>query len=250
MKNQYVGDIGDYTKLGLLRVIENAGFSIGVNWYLTPPDAGNDGKKDGYLSKTCDTPDIELFNALQGIRKIRSVEAIETSSLLTNARFFRDELNGVHRKFWHEKALTHLYRQDVVFLDPDNGFEVGGVNPNFSHGNKHVTYDEAADYFCKNNASVIVYQHWWIPPEKSKNYDSYINNLQRIKEHLPEYEKAKARLFCVKASQRDYFFILQHSHYEKITEAITDMLSTGWSKHLAFRKEIDDNFLLDKGGTT
>ena len=240
MKNQYVGDIGDYTKLGLLRVIEKAGFSTGVNWYLTPPDSGNDGKKAGYLSKTCDTPDIELFNALQGIRIIRSVEAIEASNLLTNARFYKEELSGVHRKSWHEKALTHLFSQDVVFLDPDNGFEVGGVNPNFLDGNKYVTYDEAADYFFKNNASVIVYQHWWIPPEKSNNYNSYIKSLQRIKEHLPEQKRTMARLFCIKASHRDYFFLLQSSHYEKITQAISVMLDTGWSKHLAFRKEIDD----------
>ena len=38
MKNQYAGDVGDYTKLGVLRAIEKAGFSIGLNWYLTPDE--------------------------------------------------------------------------------------------------------------------------------------------------------------------------------------------------------------------
>ena len=53
MKNQYVGDIGDYTKLALLRVIENAGFSIGVNWYLTPDDKDSkDGRHIEYLNST------------------------------------------------------------------------------------------------------------------------------------------------------------------------------------------------------
>ena len=38
MKNQYAGDVGDYTKLGVLRGLEQAGFSIGLNWYLTPDE--------------------------------------------------------------------------------------------------------------------------------------------------------------------------------------------------------------------
>lgn len=38
MKNQYVGDIGDYGKYGLMRFLRDAGVSIGINWYLTPDD--------------------------------------------------------------------------------------------------------------------------------------------------------------------------------------------------------------------
>ena len=45
MQNRYTGDIGDFGKLGLLRVLQDAGFSIGVNWYLTPDENHNqDGK--------------------------------------------------------------------------------------------------------------------------------------------------------------------------------------------------------------
>ena len=38
MKNQYVGDIGDYGKYGLLRFLSNHGIIIGINWYLTEDD--------------------------------------------------------------------------------------------------------------------------------------------------------------------------------------------------------------------
>ena len=31
MQNRYTGDIGDYSKLGLLRALQSAGFSIGLN---------------------------------------------------------------------------------------------------------------------------------------------------------------------------------------------------------------------------
>ena len=31
MQNRYTGDIGDFSKLGLLRALRSAGFSIGLN---------------------------------------------------------------------------------------------------------------------------------------------------------------------------------------------------------------------------
>ncbi|MGN1144419.1 MAG: hypothetical protein ACI4SU_07600 [Anaerovoracaceae bacterium] len=48
MQNRYTGDIGDFGKLGLLRQLSGAGFSIGVNWYLTPDESHNgDGRHIG-----------------------------------------------------------------------------------------------------------------------------------------------------------------------------------------------------------
>ncbi len=41
MQNRYTGDIGDFSKLGLLRVLHAARLSIGLNWYLTPDETHN-----------------------------------------------------------------------------------------------------------------------------------------------------------------------------------------------------------------
>ena len=54
MKNQYVGDIGDYGKYGLLRFLSNRGIKIGINWYLTEDDKSSDGKFIEYLKKPVD----------------------------------------------------------------------------------------------------------------------------------------------------------------------------------------------------
>ena len=53
MKNQYVGDIGDYGKYGLLRFLAGQGIKIGVNWYLTDDDDDEsaDGKFTYYLDR-------------------------------------------------------------------------------------------------------------------------------------------------------------------------------------------------------
>jgi hypothetical protein len=42
MKNQYVGDIGDYGKYSLLRFLSLHGIQIGINWYLTENDQSSE----------------------------------------------------------------------------------------------------------------------------------------------------------------------------------------------------------------
>ena len=49
MKDQYVGDIGDFGKYGLLRYLNGRSLRIGVNWYLTPRDGRTDGNHTEYL---------------------------------------------------------------------------------------------------------------------------------------------------------------------------------------------------------
>jgi len=54
MKNQYVGDLSDFAKYGILRAIAGVGrqrvFRLGVVWYLTP-DEGHGGRHIEYLSE-------------------------------------------------------------------------------------------------------------------------------------------------------------------------------------------------------
>ena len=81
MQDNYVGDIGDYGKYGLLRNVTAAGLRLAVNWYRvvpTRPGQQEDGKYTSYLDK----PEIyrhydpELFDCLAGIvhRQKRSIE--------------------------------------------------------------------------------------------------------------------------------------------------------------------------------
>ena len=51
MQNRYVGDIGDYLKLGILRAL-SPGYHLGVAWWLFPDEAHNrDGRHIGYLDR-------------------------------------------------------------------------------------------------------------------------------------------------------------------------------------------------------
>ena len=85
MKNQYYGDINDYKKYGLLRLL-CPDVPITLCWMLTPDDPGPDGGKIAYLSEParwrhCDP---ELFDHLEDQvvkQSHRHVSAFEQSGL-------------------------------------------------------------------------------------------------------------------------------------------------------------------------
>ena len=91
MKNQYVGDIGDYGKYGLLRFLANRGVKIGVNWYLTENDNSRDGRFTEYLNKPSFRKyDPELFDTLASIaaKPEKSVKMIEKAGLIPGADYY------------------------------------------------------------------------------------------------------------------------------------------------------------------
>jgi len=51
MQDRYVGDIGDYLKLSILRTL-SPGYRLGVAWWLFPDEAHNgDGRHVDYLNR-------------------------------------------------------------------------------------------------------------------------------------------------------------------------------------------------------
>ena len=97
MKNQYIGDIGDYGKYGLLRFMANRGIKIGVNWYLTENDGSSDGRFTDYLNRPEEKIyDPELFDALREIstRSDKTVKMIEDAHLIPGAEFHSELLKS------------------------------------------------------------------------------------------------------------------------------------------------------------
>ena len=233
MKNQYAGDVGDYTKLGILRGLENAGFSIGLNWYLTLDEPEHsktftDGKHTKFLECDCDTPDIDLYCALQkiGLSNNRTVARLERAKLFENTLFWNKMLEGKSRDKWHLEALKKLGKQDVIFLDPDNGLEVKSTNPYSKNGNKYTTYKEAADYYIQG-ATVIIYNHRDRKPE-----NEYLKRFYRFKDME---ETKNAKIFYLRASRysvRDYLFLVQERHFSDLERAVDNFLATEWCRYL------------------
>ena len=91
MQNRYVGDIGDYLKLGILRAL-SPGFHLGIAWWLFPDESHNrDGRHISYLSRPDQWRhfDPDLFDTLQEIVSSgrRHVHALEAADILPGAMF-------------------------------------------------------------------------------------------------------------------------------------------------------------------
>lgn len=233
MQNRYTGDIGDFGKLGLLRALQAAGFSIGVNWYLTPDEDHNqDGKYTDYEDlRSCDEA---LWLELKQIvdSKNRKVAVLQKESTLKATFYdklldFKGKKKAAERQQirenWHQKALKQLSGLDLVFVDPDNGLIVRSAERK-PRENKYVLPKELAEYY-KQGSSVIYYQH------KARRQDSYYDDQHRQLLSRPEFAEASGLgIKFWKTSHRYYFFILQPEHRDKITKAVHDMLRSEWSK--------------------
>ena len=133
MKNQYVGDIGDYGKYSLLRFLAENNVRIGVNWYLTKNDGSTDGKFTEYLKNGDEAVyDNVVFNKLKMIagRADKTVQDIEKENLLSGALYYSELIpedvvdtrgRDINRRLWFNNSLLLLKDAALVFADPDNG---------------------------------------------------------------------------------------------------------------------------------
>ena len=166
MKNQYYGDINDYRKYGLLRVIKQQSRArLFVNWMLTPDDTGPDGKFIRYLSdhERFRSYDPDLFDVLKSHVDggIREVSLIESAGLLS-AEGFHSVLvpdDKRERAEWFELFRTKSKGCELVFFDPDNGLEVPTVPYGKKKSSKYVYWHEL-EATWNRGSSVLFYQHF------------------------------------------------------------------------------------------
>ena len=236
MQNRYTGDIGDFSKLGLLRALRSAGFSIGLNWYLTPDETHNgDGRHVDYLTqKKYRDCDEELWLGLKAIvdGKNREVRFMENEDIL-QATFFSDCLDFREKKKpkrigfrdrWFADSLVAMAGNDIVCVDPDNGLVVPSAMGRPKE-NKYVLPEELASYYAQGS-TVIYYQH------KARRKDPfYKDQLDKLlaREDLPR--ASGLALKFEKVSQRYYMFIVQPRHREMVEKSVKNMLSTPWGDH-------------------
>ena len=236
MQDRYTGDIGDFGKLGLLRVLQSQGLTIGVNWYLTPDENHNDdGKHTKYLKdESYRKYDESLWIELQKIVRSnhRKVSALQSCRIL-HAIFYDEILDFTGkkraeristRKEWHRQALDQLSKLDVVFVDPDNGLVVPSAEGRPKE-NKYVMPDELLAYYHKGK-TVIYYQH------KARKRDEFYVDQHRNLIKSPGFEGSYGLGLKFKTtSQRYYFFIIQSRHREVIESAVSEMISSAWGDY-------------------
>ena len=235
MQDRYTGDIGDFGKLGFLRILQASGFSIGVNWYLVADEIhNNDGRHVQYLNDEhifrCDEP---LRNELKRIVESgqREVSALE-HELILKACFYSAPLvvagktkseRVVARNEWHKEALRCFSGLDLVFVDPDNGILVPSAAETLKE-NKYVKFEELADYYWQGS-TVIYYQHKARRPDRFYTYQH-----RQLIENMKDSNASGFGLKFCKTSQRYFFFIVHSFHREAVSDAVQKLLSSAWNE--------------------
>ncbi len=225
MKNQYVGDIGDYGKYSLLRAFSNAGVRVGVNWYLTNDDGSSDGKFKGYLNKAdFRAYDPFVFDSLNQIIDNGTVESIQNSGILPGADFFAESLSfegapkerAEKREKWFCDSIDALCKADLVFLDPDNGL-MKKEKPSAKIAEKYALPSEVEAYWNTNH-NVVYYCH-----RGRRSDEQWQEYMRMMRKSLPE-----ARLIVLtfhKGTQRSYVFLVRKKHFCKYKKIIDKVLS-------------------------
>jgi len=252
MQDRYAGDVGDFGKYGLLRLLSglpgSETLSLGVVWCLVPCESHNkDGKHLGYLGKEqeygkCYPPLLASLRQMFGPRASqgleRSIRAIESSDILpAGTRFFSECLvyrptmsiieRGVLKDQWLARALDRTSNADIVFLDPDNGIECRSVSRGSLRAPKYVFWDDIAAFAEPNRRqSLVIYHHL------SRVCDTVTQaaNLQR--EFATRFPHLTTSAVIYKRGTRRAFFVASHeAHRANLDVRLAKLFETRWSEH-------------------
>ncbi len=242
MQNQYVADIGDYGKYGLLRALFPAPCKLGIVWYLVPNEHHlNDGKHIDYLSKLkyidCDR---KLFSILKDIISLgkRNISEIENSDIFSNETIYHSDFLSYDdikansptgrqkrlllREEWLNNALQVVQECNAIFLDPDNGLETPSANKHTAKAPKYVYYAEV-EKFLSITDTLIIYHHLGRNGTHASQIGQRTNKLQDI-----AGSSYKVISLCFKPySQRAYFII---TNQEQVRNQVDEFLSSNWKQ--------------------
>jgi hypothetical protein len=167
MKNKYFGDINDYKKYGLLRLLSNNGNNkIAVCWMLTADDQQTDGKLIGYLKypgkwKKYDSQLFDLLQPCLDDPSKRNVSRAAKFNIIPGAKYQTQLLtdNAAERECYFQEFMTIAQTCDLSFFDPDNGLEVKSKSIGRRNSCKYLYWHELKQVWAEGQ-SLLIYQHF------------------------------------------------------------------------------------------
>ncbi|HOZ14245.1 MAG TPA: hypothetical protein PK784_05615 [Tenuifilaceae bacterium] len=209
MKDKYTGDIGDFTKILLLKKIALInGVRLGINWYFNAKEYAYekkqcDGKHTNFLlsQSQLKNTDERLFYSLLDIIKKEQRDVEKLHGLIPNGNvlFYKKQVPyRKTRESWVRESIIDLNNSNLIFLDPDNGIAYSDRTGNV----KHVFHADIITYYDEKK-SLIIYNH-----KDRYNEEKYKSKINAIIEKLspqPNIYVLRTRLYSV----RDYIFIIR-----------------------------------------
>jgi hypothetical protein len=233
MKNQYFGDVNDYRKYGLLRVLTGqGGLSTAVCWMLTPDDGRSDGRFTEYLQQAdrWRAYDPALFDTLREMVAQpgeRDIALAGEAGIIPSARFFvrtlRDDLQSRSRYF--EVFWEVAQGCDLIFFDPDNGLEVKS-RPAGRKGSSRYLYWAELERTFAGGYSVLVYQHF-----RREKRDAFIERMA----HEMQQRTGARRVYSFRTARVVFFLMPSHRQAEAFEHAIACLPET-WGDQIRVRR--------------
>lgn len=226
MKDQYFGDINDYRKYGLLRVITDvSGLRSGICWLRTAPDGSRDGEFRSYLQQPerWREFDPELYDRLRRLLDpsvSRSVELAEDWGLLPGAIFHHAIVtdHAQERMRYLDDAWRLLRECDLLFFDPDNGVEVRSSGWGQKGSSKYVFWHELERAAARGH-SLLIYQHF---PRRERS--------EFVRELADQFfaRLNASTVLAIGTSHVAYFLVPQRRHRESF-DGVPSALATRWA---------------------
>lgn len=260
MQDRYAGDVGDFGKYALLNQLcigDGCGqpeLSLGVLWYVpwcrctdAEPEPSNDGKHIGYLQppkcrkfRQC-APDLwDKMRQMVVVDGDRSISAVERSRALpAGTKYYSEPLfcerhesqatKKERRRTWLKAGRDAVKSADLVFVDPDNGFQSEEVKPHHKKGPKYVYYCDL-DAHVKAGQSLVVYHHLG----RYKPHDAQIKHML---DTLSEHFALEQRVFALRyrrGTGRAYFVLPNPRHSKLLADRAQQLINSCWGKGVHF----------------
>ena len=237
MRDQFVGDVGDFGKYILLNELSKmAGgrLRVGINWYYNTAPM----PVFRYLyDREFKTADPQLHGRLKAIVESNNLNLarIEEGSVLPEGfMYYSEEIphkaasppqREKDRGLWFKKSVESLKTADVVFLDPDNGIPYPVADNIFKPrikkseraAIKYAFADEIRAYY-ESNKSVIVYNH-----RDFKDEHVYRRKFECLMDGIKPSYFGVVRFHRVQV--RDYIFLSRQEHSAHIKDLISKIKS-------------------------
>jgi|SRR5271157_2085207 len=175
MKNQYFGDVNDYKKYGLLRLLSNNGRRrVAICWMLTGADERADGKLIGYLNdpgkwRKYDPRLFDLLKPCLSDPTRRNVSWAEEVEIVPGAKYHAQLLtdNADERERYFQTFQDLAQGCDLSFFDPDNGLEIKSRSYGRRNSCKYLYWGELKQIGAEGQ-SLLLYQHF--PREERQKF--------------------------------------------------------------------------------
>jgi len=169
MKNQYFGDVKDYVKYGILRVLtDQMKCRLMVNWMLTDDDSSGEGRHRYYLCNKNRGKwrflDQELYDRLYQVVKVENQRNVTCGKYCINSAevsFFDKVLSSgeFQRKIFFNEFDNAVGGFDLIFFDPDIGMAYPDEKKALKQPSKYLFWPELSRYYSEFSKSLLFYQH-------------------------------------------------------------------------------------------